>query len=57
MPRTKGEPPFYNGVNVVNKLREMASERTALWKMCHVDKRPTYEYGKEITLVKIVVKI
>ena len=56
MPRTKGEPPFYNGVNVVNKLREMASERTGLWKMCHVDKRPTYEYGKEITLVKIVVK-
>jgi hypothetical protein len=24
--------------------------------MCHADKRPTYDYGKEITLVKIVVK-
>ena len=56
MPRTEREPPFYHGVNVVNKLRELASERTDLWKMCHVDKRPTYEYGKEITLVKIVVK-
>lgn len=56
MPRSKSEAPFYNGVNVTNKLRELAAERTALWKMCAEDKRGQYEWGKEVALVKIVMK-
>ena len=56
MPRSQGEAPFYPGVNTQNKLRELAAERTALWKMCAEDKRALYEWGKEVSLVKIVMK-
>ena len=56
MRRSADEKPFYKGVNVPNKLRELAAERTALWKMCAEDKRGVYEWGKEKSLVKIVMK-
>jgi hypothetical protein len=56
MRRTADEKPFFKGVNVPHKLRELAAERTALWKMCAEDKRGMYEWGKEKSLVKIVMK-
>jgi hypothetical protein len=56
MPRSQGEAPFFQGVNVQNKLRELAVERTALWKMCAEERRTSCEWGKEVPLLKVVVK-
>jgi hypothetical protein len=56
MRRSADEKTFYKGVNVPNKLRELAAERTAPWKMCAEDKRGVCEWGKEKSLVKIDMK-
>ena len=56
LPRSKGEPAFYKGIDMEMKLRELGAERTALYKMCHTEKRKEYEFGKETTLVKISMK-
>ena len=56
MPKGKGQPAFPPNVNMEDKLRELQAERIELWKMCVPSKRDTYEFGKESTLVKIVLK-
>ena len=56
MPKSKGGLAFPPNVNVPNKLRELEAERVALWKMCPPSKRDEYEYGKQTTLVKIVLR-
>ena len=56
MPKTNGAMAFPANVHMANKLRELEAERVALWKMCPPDKRDKYEYGKEATLVKIVLR-
>ena len=56
MPANAGGIPFPNGVNMINKLRELEAERVALYKLCPSDRRKDYEWGKETTLVKIVLR-
>jgi hypothetical protein len=47
VPRFQGEAPFFQGVNVKNKSREMAAERAALWKMCAEDGRALCEWRRK----------
>ena len=56
MPKSKNQPAFPANVNMEDKLRELQAERIDLWKMCVPSKRDAYEYGKESTLVKLVLK-
>jgi hypothetical protein len=56
MPEKAGKAVFYSGVNIDKKLREMAAERRNLTTMCPEAKRDEYEFAKESTLVKIVLK-
>ena len=55
MPDAPGRAPFPPGVDMAVKLRQLSSERRKLYKLCPIDKRTEYEYGKETTLVKIVL--
>ena len=48
--------PFFEGIDMVKKLRQLAAERTKLLLLCPLNKRDQYECGKETTLVKIVLK-
>ena len=56
VPEEKGKPPFYKGINVESKLRQLASQRTKLRLLCPEDKREGYYFGLETTLVKITLK-
>jgi hypothetical protein len=56
MPESAGKAVFYSGVNMEKKLRQMANERNNLTSMCPEANRDTYEFAKETTLVKIVLK-
>ena len=56
MPVTKDGHAFPPGVQMENKLRVLQAERVALLKLCTKEKRPTYEYGTEAKLVKIVLR-
>ena len=52
----KGRKPFYNGIDVESKLRQMKQEWTELVQMCPAENRDSYQYGKESELVKICLK-
>jgi hypothetical protein len=56
MPEKSGKAVFYNGINMDKKLRELAAEKRNLSSMCPEAKRGEYEFAKESTLVKIVLK-
>ena len=53
LPKTIGSPAFPPGVDMPEKLRQLEAERTALTRLCPRDKKQTYEYSKESTLVKV----
>ena len=56
MPAKANEPAFPKGVDIEAKLRELHAEWVKLKEMCPEIDRATYEYGKESTLVKIIMK-
>ena len=56
MPANAGGIAFPSGTVIPDKLRELESERVALWKLCPAGRRADYEWGKETTLVKIVMR-
>ena len=56
MPANAGGIPFYSGVDIVEKLRQLEAERVALYKLCPAGRKKDYEWGKESTLVKIVLR-
>jgi hypothetical protein len=55
MPNSSGEafPPL---TNMKDKLDEREAEREWLLDMCPKDKQPTYDEGKESTLVRIILR-
>ena len=55
MPNSSGEafPPL---TNMEDKLDELEAERERLFDMCPKDKQPTYDDGKESTLVRIILR-
>jgi hypothetical protein len=52
----KGNKPFFKGIDIEVKLREMKQEWTEIVQMCPAENRATYQYGKESELVKICLK-
>ena len=52
----KGKKPFYKGIDIESKLRQMKQEWTELVQMCPAENRVSYQYGKESELVKICLK-
>ncbi len=52
----KGKKPFYRGIDIEAKLRQMKQEWTEIVQMCPVENRGTYQYAKESELVKICLK-
>ena len=52
----KGKKPFFKGIDIEVKLREMKQEWTEIVQMCPAENRATYQYGKESELVKICLK-
>ncbi len=52
----KGKKPFYKGIDIEAKLRQMNKEWTELVQMCPAENRAEYKYGKESELVKICIK-
>ena len=56
MPAKANEPAFPKGIDIEAKLRELHAEWVKLKEMCPEIDRATYEYGKESTLVKIIMK-
>ena len=52
----KGKKPFYKGVDIEAKLRQMKQEWTEIVQMCPAENRATYQYAKESELVKICLK-
>jgi len=34
LPKSKGETPFFKGIEIEMKLRELGAERNALYQMC-----------------------
>jgi hypothetical protein len=52
----KGKKPFYKGIDIEAKLRQMNKEWTELVQMCPAENRADYKYGKESELVKICIK-
>jgi hypothetical protein len=52
----KGKKPFYKGIDIEAKLRQMKQEWTEIVQMCPVENRATYQYAKESELVKICLK-
>ena len=56
MPKHAGAQPFPKGIDIEAKMRQLRQESMALRKMCPAENRDTYEYGKEKTLVKIIMK-
>ena len=56
MPASERGIAFPSGTDVPEKLRELESERVALYKLCPAARRADYEWGKSTTLVKIVMR-
>ncbi len=54
MPDSNGVA-FPPRVNMVDKLNQLAEERTYLLRMCPKDKHKDYEEGKESTLVRNIL--
>jgi len=52
----KGKKPFYRGIDIEAKLRQMKQEWAELAQMCPPENRDTYQYSKESELVKICLK-
>ena len=52
----KGKKPFYKGIDIEAKLRQMKQEWTELVEMCSAENRESYTYAKESELVKICLK-
>ncbi len=52
----KGKKPFYKGIDIEAKLRQMKQEWTEIVQMCPAENRETYQYAKESELVKICLK-
>jgi hypothetical protein len=52
----KGKKPFYKGIDIEAKLRQMKQEWTEIVEMCPLENRDTYQYAKESELVKICLK-
>ena len=50
------EKAFPKGIDIEAKLQKLKSEWIELTQMCPVDNRGEYEYAKEKTLVKMVMK-
>jgi hypothetical protein len=55
MPNSSGEA-FPPRCNIEDKLDSLEAEREFLLELCPMDKRDTYEEGKESTLVRILFK-
>ncbi len=51
-----GGKAFPKGIDIEAKLQKLKSEWIELTQMCPVDNRDEYEYAKEKTLVKLVMK-
>ena len=56
MPESPGAAAFPEDVNIPDKLRQLETERCALYKLCPTEKRDAYEYGQWSKLVKIVIR-
>jgi hypothetical protein len=56
MPDKPGGKAFPKGIDIEAKLQKLKSEWIELTQMCPVDNRGEYEYAKEKTLVKMVMK-
>jgi hypothetical protein len=56
MPVKGCEQPFPKGIDIEAKLRELHAEWIKLKEICPEEDRASYEYGKESTLVKIIMK-
>ncbi len=50
------EKAFSKGIDIEAKLQKLKSEWIELTQMCPVDNRGEYEYAKEKTLIKMVMK-
>ncbi len=51
-----GGKAFPKGIDIEAKLQSLKSESVELTRMCRVENRGEYEYAKEKTLVKMVIK-
>ncbi len=56
MPDKPGGKPFPKGIDIEAKLQILKSESIELTRMCPVGNRGEYEYAKEKTLVKMIIK-
>lgn len=56
LPDKPGGKAFPKGVDIEVKLRQIKSEWIELTRMCPVEDRSTYEYAKERTMVKVIMK-
>ena len=56
MPDKPGGKPFPKGIDIEAKLQSLKSESVELTRMCPVENRGEYEYAKEKTLVKMIIK-
>ena len=56
MPDKPGAKPFPKGIDIEAKLQSLKSESIELTRMCPVGNRGEYEYAKEKTLVKMIIK-
>jgi hypothetical protein len=56
VPTNPGGIAFPSSTGVPEKLRELESERVALFKLCPAGRRADHEWGKSTALVKIVMR-
>ena len=56
MPDKPGGKPFPKGIDIEAKLQSLKSESVELTRMCPLENRGEYEYAKEKTLVKMIIK-
>ncbi len=56
MPDKPGGKPFPKGIDIEAKLQSLKSESIKLTRMCPLQNRGEYEYAKEKTLVKMIIK-
>jgi hypothetical protein len=52
----KGKKPFYKGIDIEVKLRQMKQEWNEIVEMCPLENRETYQYAKESEHVTICLK-
>ena len=55
MPANKGCEPFPSGIDMEDKLYQLGQRRTRLWFLAPENIRATYHYGKQSTLVRIIL--